>query len=60
MDEFQLSTNQRVRIACLKAAREILLEGLPGGEEVSTIDMYSLASYIENGQDPYDTPKESA
>jgi len=51
-----LSERQQARVECLKAARECLVARGPlTASAVDSVELVSVARYIETGQDPWVT-----
>jgi hypothetical protein len=58
LDSNVLSERQLARVACLRAAREVLVsKALMSSGAADPIDLVNLARFIETGQDPYDVPR---
>lgn len=54
----ELDAAQGVRVKALKAAREVLVSrSFASSSAADPIDLVSLARYIENGNDPYDSDR---
>lgn len=56
-DDEVLTDEQRRRIQCLRAAREVLVSrGFGPAGKADPIELIDVARYIESGEDPYAVP----
>lgn len=58
----ELNSEQNARVAALKTTREILAERTTGpftnnSKTVDTFDLYNIASWIIDGQDPWESKR---